>query len=95
MNKKDVKVYKIFIFLFGMNLTTSMVHSQESIDSLVNHIESSFSSRPSESIYFQTSKDIYTLKLNGILFHLNIEGRVLCQIYCKPVCTIAYCGYLT
>ena len=59
MNKKDVKVYKIFIFLFGMNLTTSMVHSQESIDSLVNHIESSFSSRPSESIYFQTSKDIY------------------------------------
>ncbi|WP_288358751.1 hypothetical protein [uncultured Bacteroides sp.] len=36
-----------------------MVHSQESIDSLVNHIESSFSSRPSESIYFQTSKDIY------------------------------------
>ena len=59
MNKKDVKVYKIFIFLFGMNLTTSMVHSQESIDSLVNHIESSFSSHPSESIYFQTSKDIY------------------------------------
>ena len=56
---KDVKIHKIFIFLFGISLLSPMVHSQESIDSLVNHIERCFSSRPSESIYLQTSKDIY------------------------------------
>ena len=52
-------IYRIFIFLLGIYLMVPMAYSQQSIDSVISKTRKNFSSRFSELIYFQTSKDIY------------------------------------
>ena len=56
---KKISIYRTFIFLLGIYLMVPMGYSQQSIDSVIYKMGKDISSRPSESIYLQTSKDIY------------------------------------
>ena len=56
---KRISIYRTFIFLLGIYLMVPMVYSQQSIDSVICKMREDISSRPSESIYIQTSKGIY------------------------------------
>ena len=56
---KRISIYRTFIFLLGIYLMVPMAYSQQSIDSVICKMREDIFSRPSELIYFQTSKDIY------------------------------------
>ncbi len=56
---KKINIYRTFIFCVGIYLMVPMIYSQQSIDSVICKMRKDIFSRPSELIYFQTSKDIY------------------------------------
>lgn len=56
---KYIVIHRRCLFLSALLLICSTVYSQQSIDSIAAHLQKQFSVRPSELLYFQTSKDIY------------------------------------